>query len=471
MQIISLQAENFRILKAVEIKPEGPVVTVGGKNGQGKSSVLDAIWVALAGRSKAPPTPIRNGEQKCTIRLDLGEIIVTGTLTAPKEAGKVYTDSVKVESADGKQRFTNPQTMLNELMGQIGFDPFAFVQKKPEDQAAMLLELVPLSIDLEEYARFDAADYADRTQVGRDVTALNGQIAAITVAADLPAEPIDRDAILTQLSGAADTNSAIERERMRREGLQRAQENRARTAQQDRQRAKELQDEADRLAAAAAAKIADAVAMETEIDEAEKEIDALPPLDQPVDTAQLRADLAAAEQTNAQIAEAARRAKLVEQRDAKVAEQQRLTDLMDAREGERREALAKAKMPIDGLGFAVNEKGKPTVLFNGLPFADASSAEQIRASTAIAMASNPELRVLRIKDGSLLDDDAKAIIAEMAEAEDFQLWVEVVGTGNVGIVIEDGWVKGADGVVVDETPTPKAATKKAAKAPEQGGLL
>jgi hypothetical protein len=59
-------------------------------------------------------------------------------------------------------------------------------------------------------------------------------------------------------------------------------------------------------------------------------------------------------------------------------------------------------MPIDGLSL---ESGR--VMFNGIPLDQGSSAEQLRVSTAIAMSSNPELRVIRIKDGSLLDPDGR----------------------------------------------------------------
>lgn len=50
MKIVSLTAENVKKLTVVEITPAGNLVQITGKNGQGKSSVLDAIWWALAGR-------------------------------------------------------------------------------------------------------------------------------------------------------------------------------------------------------------------------------------------------------------------------------------------------------------------------------------------------------------------------------------------------------------------------------------
>ncbi len=57
MKIVQLQAENVKRLKAVEISPEGHIVEITGRNGQGKSSVLDAIWWALAAPEPRPTAP------------------------------------------------------------------------------------------------------------------------------------------------------------------------------------------------------------------------------------------------------------------------------------------------------------------------------------------------------------------------------------------------------------------------------
>ena len=115
-----------------------------------------------------------------------------------------------------------------------------------------------------------------------------------------------------------------------------------------------------------------------------------------------------------------------------------LTDAMAERTRQREAAIRNAAMPVPGLGFSAEG-----VTFNGLPFDQASSAEQLRVSVAIAMAANPKLRVLRIKDGSLLDENGLRMIGEMAQAEDYQVWVESVRTdGKVGIIMEDGAIAG-----------------------------
>ena len=96
-------------------------------------------------------------------------------------------------------------------------------------------------------------------------------------------------------------------------------------------------------------------------------------------------------------------------------------------------------MPVDGLGF---DDG--IVLLAGIPFSQASSAEQLRVSVAMGLAMNPTLKLLLIRDGSLLDVDSRRLIAEMAEAADAQVWMECVEENEATtIVIEDGAVRAA----------------------------
>jgi predicted ABC-type transport system involved in lysophospholipase L1 biosynthesis ATPase subunit len=77
-----------------------------------------------------------------------------------------------------------------------------------------------------------------------------------------------------------------------------------------------------------------------------------------------------------------------------------------------------------------------------VPFKQASGAEQLRVSLAMAIALNPKLRVIRIADGSLLDSDNLALVESIARENDFQVWIEMVGDGDGrGIIIEDGSVR------------------------------
>jgi len=80
--------------------------------------------------------------------------------------------------------------------------------------------------------------------------------------------------------------------------------------------------------------------------------------------------------------------------------------------------------------------------FNGIPIKQLSQAEKWRIGLAIGMALNPGLRVMSVKDGSLLDADSMTAVAKMAEEKDFQVWVEAVANeAGVGFYIEEGEIK------------------------------
>ena len=159
----------------------------------------------------------------------------------------------------------------------------------------------------------------------------------------------------------------------------------------------------------------------------------LPPL---VDTSEVQKQIDNARAGNAVLEKINRKRELMELSKAKDAASDGITKRMEERAESVKSAIAAAELPLPGLGL-----GDGVVTMNGIPFDQLSSAEQLRASVAIAMASNPKLRVIRIKDGSLLDDNGLEIIKSIAKDRDFQVWMECVdSTGKVGIYMEDGEV-------------------------------
>ena len=82
------------------------------------------------------------------------------------------------------------------------------------------------------------------------------------------------------------------------------------------------------------------------------------------------------------------------------------------------------------------------IAYDGTPYSQIAFSEQLRVAMGIAMAINPKLKVISIADYSLLDDEHKSIIRQLAKEFGFQVWAEEVDdTGNKGFYIENGEVK------------------------------
>ncbi len=466
MKIVSLIAENIKRLVAVEITPAGNLVEITGRNGQGKSSVLDSLWWALAGTAHIQIAPIRKGADTARIRLDLGEIIVTRTFGRKEDGG--YTTSITVENADGA-RFPSPQKMLDSLLGALAFDPLAFARSKPKDQFDQLRQFVP-GVDFEGLERQHKGDFERRTEVNRMAKQERAAAQAIAVPDGTPETLLDESELLTQLTRASDHNADLARRRANREQARETMETarqviqrtpgeiveatkRAR-AMRDRevarltQQIEQLQQQIRTVETDCDEEIArqtehlatQAEGAERSIAEIEKKLAAAGDLPKEIDVQELQGQIEAARATNAAVT------KLLERRrHEKAAEQleheaDALTAKMEQRHAEKRAAVAAAQIPVPGLEF-----GDGLVLLNGVPFEQASDAEQLRASVAIAMALNPKLRVIRIRDGSLLDETALSLVAEMADTHDMQVWIERVdSSGKIGFVLEDGHVRKGD---------------------------
>ncbi len=426
MKIVSLTAENIKKLKAVEIVPSGDIVTIAGRNAQGKTSVLDSIWWALQGTKNIQAQPIRNGETKARIRLDMGEIVVERRFTP-------NGSTLIVENAEGA-RFNSPQKMLDELLGALSFDPLAFASMDPRKQYDELRRVANIDVDIDALDGLNKRDFERRTDINRDAKVKRSAAAAMPVPATVLDHDVDEAAILDQITNAAEKNALIEK---RRAGRKTAQE----TANSKKTDAGMYRDKAARLRQEAAECDAQASKFLDEAAELEKAIDEAAPLPELADVAQLRIELERAQAINKERQQLARRQSVEAEAAALEAQSQELTDAIDARKQAKTEAIARAAMPVDQLGF-----GDGVVLYKDVPFEQASSAEQLRVSLAIAMAANPKVRVIRIQDGSLLDEDSLAHIEAAAGEKGYQVWIEKVdSSGTVGIVIEDGAVVAIDG--------------------------
>lgn len=397
-KIIRLESTNYKRLKAVEIKPDpdGNLVIVAGKNGQGKTSILDSITAALGGvNAKTTPKPIRDGEDRAQIILETEDLIVTRTFTA---SGPTLT----VKSPDGAV-FPKGQAKLDDMLGKLSLDPLAFTQLADKEQLKTLLELVDLPFDPTKLEAERASVFAERTDVNRRVKELQGQAAGYKVPAGTPDEEVSVSALLGQYREAIDNNESYSR---------------AETAWRS----------ADDDVAYLEAELAKAKGRAVE---AKAAYEAHP---EPVDHQAIQSQIDNAEQINSAVRTAKAHAQVKERLTALQADADELTANLSAIDKRKADGLAAATFPIDGLGF--DDSG---VTYQGVPFKQASGAEQLRVSLAMAIALNPKLRVIRIADGSLLDSDNLTLVEAVAREHDFQVWIEMVGDGDGrGIVIEDG---------------------------------
>lgn len=402
LQVLNLKAENYKRLRAVDITPEGNVVFIGGRNAQGKTSVLDAIWAAFAGgeASRATQQPIRDGQDSAVVSLDLGDLKVTRRWT------KDDSGTLTVEAADGV-KYSSPQRVLDELIGARAFDPLAFTRQSAKEQVATLVSTVDLPFDPDELERERKGVFDRRTEINREVSKLEGQLAGYpSVDPSLPDAEESVSDVLAEREAARANNEMYERATVAEKRLL------TEVAELE----EKLREKMNNLALLQSAALQ---------------------LAQPVDLAAFDERLANIEASNARIRAQQHRAAVAAELSERKEQAAKHTLALQAIEKRKADALAAVTFPVPGLSF--DESG---VTYNGIPFSQASAAEQLRVSVALAMAANPTLRVLRILDGSLLDSASLETIAKLAAEHEYQVWIEVVDeTGGVGFVIEDGQVR------------------------------
>jgi DNA repair exonuclease SbcCD ATPase subunit len=438
MKIIRFEAENVMKLSAVEIIPKDNMVMITGKNGAGKSSILDSIVMALTGGKSIPGQPIKKGADKGKIVLEIDELGINITRTFTKD-----NSYLKIERLDGGT-VKSPQKFLDDLIGNISFDPLDFINNhKEKEQRDILLQLIGINVDGLDQQEKQLR--SDRTVVGRDVT----RTEAICKSAEKYPEVTETEEITItdlsqQLAEAMDFNNNWNSQSIGNELLKDEAKNNRQLVLDKKAQIEKLQSEI--------------VSFETRNQELKKEYtDTLASLSATPkkDISAIQSQMAQLESRNIKIRANKKHQTALTDYKQFESDYNSFTKQLEAVEVQRKQLLSSATMPVPGLSF-----NDTCLTYNDIPLTQCSDGEKLMVSLAISMALNPKLRVLRIKDGSLLDSTNRQILHNQIKDKDFQLWMESVSSDKkVGIFIEEGEVVAIDGQTVDKAidkPLPKA---------------
>lgn len=430
-KIISLEVNNVKRIKAVSISADGTMNVISGKNGNGKSSTLDSIEMALRGAKHIPDMPVRAGEQTARIVIETNDMTITRHWTNPE------TSYLKVETKQfGK--VANAQDTLNAIVGNLSFDPLEFSSMEPKKRVAILKDISNLdftALDKEYKEKFD-----ERTVVKKEAETL-ASTAKTFEAHEITKPEFDIKEIELKRDEAKKRNDYIEAlSKIKIPEVENSISSVKNGIENYESNVKQYEDDIEilqkKIATAremVAKKNAELSEWKNVLEIRKQELQNA----EPVDTKQFDEMIQVHANYEASLKMAKQRQEVINKRDESQIRVSGLTNRLDEILSEKRRLLSESKMPIDGLSFADND-----ILFNDMPFIQLSTSEQIQVSMSIAMALNPRLRIIIIKNGSLLDSDAMKKIHDLAELNDFQIWLEKVADTPDGnsIFIHDGEV-------------------------------
>jgi hypothetical protein len=465
MKIIRLEAQNILNIKAIEIQADGKSVTLSGKNEVGKSSILDTIMMTLTG--KMVERPIKDGETRAEVTVDLGDYKVKRVWT---EAGnRLEITSTTKEGAIVQHK--SPQALINGILGQLAFDPLAFKGMEAKVQRELLMKLVGLDFAKEAQVRQDL--YNERTAKNRILGNYQSNILLSKAPeAGLPDKEISLTDELQKIQALEDKRKAFAdavAEKKRLTDKIATCETEAKDIQIDcnndikklEVEAKDIQDECDKRVKELEEEIAwtkkgavtkiENLNLDKQdlINNAESTIEnvglnkkaaqevlknLVVPEEIPQDViTKAKEELSKVEITNSKIRNAVAYKEWSDKARAAEKEVNDITAKIKAIDKDKVEKIKTAQYPVAGLGITDD-----CVIYNNIPFSQASEGAKVRVSTSIAMKLNPTLRLIIIREGSLLDSDGMKAVMDMAKENDYQVFIECVSDEKELVVkIED----------------------------------
>lgn len=404
IKINKLEIENVKRVKATRFEPEENGLTViGGKNGQGKTSVLDAITWALGGDRYRPTQAQREG----SVLPPYIHVVLSNGLVVERK-GK--NSDLKVIDPNGRK---GGQQLLNEFVEELALNLPRFMQASGREKADTLLRIIGVGDRLHELEQQERELYANRHAIGQIADQKKKYAQEIAYYPDAPKEPVSATELILRQQEILARNGENQRKRMRLRQLE--------------DEAADVQRKLDALLARQQAVLADLdIARRSAADLADES------------TAELEQSIANIEQINRKV-----RANLDKDKaetDA-LAYQNRYAELTEQLESVRKARiglLQNADLPLPGLSVEDGE-----LLYHGKAWDCMSGADQLRVATAIVRRLNPKCGFVLLDKLEQMDLDTLREFGAWLEQEGLQAIATRVSTGGeCSIIIEDGYITG-----------------------------
>lgn len=432
IKINKLEIENTKRVKAVKIEPSANGLTViGGKNGQGKTSVLDAIAWALGGNGYRPSEAKR---RESTIPPYLHVVLSNGLVVERK--GK--NSDLKVTDPSGNKA---GQQLLNEFVEQLALDLPKFMEASNKEKANTLLQIIGVQEQLVALEKKEKELYNDRLTIGRISEQKTKFAQEQPYYPDAPKELISISDLIKQ-----------QQEILARNGENQRQRNRLQEITHEKHR---IFDEAQRLET-------QIVELQQRLEERKKayeqvardEENAMKSVSELHDesTAELERNIADIDEINRKVRANLDKDKAEEDALDYKNQYDALTVEINAVRKSKTDLLANAQLPLPELSVEDGE-----LIYKGQKWDNISGAERMIVATAIVRKLNPKCGFVLLDKLEQMDTDTLREFGQWLEQEGLQAIATRVSTGDeCSIIIEDGYVVGQAPV----EPVPAAPTWK-----------
>ena len=428
VKINSLEVENVKRVKAVALEPaESGLTVIGGRNGQGKTSVLDAIAWALGGDRKRPSEAKRAGSATGPhLKVQLSNGIVV------ERKGKA--GSLKVTDPEGRK---GGQQLLDSFVGSLALDLPKFLAMSDKDKAKTLLEIIGVGDELARLELEEQTLYNRRTGIGQMRDQKKGAAADMPMHPDAPAEPVSAMELIQAQQEILARNGENQRKRQEAHNIE------ARCDQM-RDKLADLTRRIDELKSERAALNVEYLKSVEDFGVASKTAEQL----QDESTAEIEAQLERIEAVNAKVRDNQRRADAEREAEELAEQYDDMTERIEAVRASKMALLDGADLPLPGL---VVENG--LLAYEGRRWDCMSGSEQLRVATAIVRKLKPECGFVLVDKLEQMDADTMREFGEWAEGEGLQVIATRVSTGGeCSIVIEDGYGGAELGQAAERAP-------------------